>query len=61
MPLPMIHWSAFLRAVFLGLSDMLECLSGLQNGSGVIVQSTTQLKFTTRLARKLCHQIGYYL
>jgi len=30
MPLPMIHWSAFLGAVFSGLSDMLECSGGLQ-------------------------------
>jgi len=30
MPLPMIHWSAFLGAVFLGLSDVLECSGGLQ-------------------------------
>jgi len=30
MPLLMIHWSAFFGAVFLGLSDMLECSGGLQ-------------------------------
>jgi len=28
--LPMIHWSAFLEAVFLGLSDMLKCSGDLQ-------------------------------
>jgi len=30
MPLPMIHQSAFLGAVFSSLSDVLECLGGLQ-------------------------------
>jgi len=30
MPLPKIHWSAFLEAVFLGLSDMLKCLDDFQ-------------------------------
>jgi len=28
--LPMIHWSAFLGAYFLGLSDMVKCSGGLQ-------------------------------
>jgi len=30
MPLPVIHWSAFLGTVFSGLSDVLECSGGPQ-------------------------------
>jgi len=58
MPLPMIHWSAFLGAVFSGLSDMLKWSS---NGSGVNGQVSTRLEIATQLARKLGHQIGYCL
>jgi len=54
----MIHWSAFLEAVFSGLSDMLGCSS---NGSGLTGQAPTWLEIITQLARKLGHQIGYYL
>jgi len=31
------------------------------NGSGMNGQAPTQLEITTQLARKLGHQIGYYL
>jgi len=58
MPLPMIHWSAFLGAVFSGLSDVLECSS---NDSGVNGQVSTWLEITTQLAKRLGHQIGYCL
>jgi len=58
MPLPMIHWSAFLGAVFSGLSDVLGWSS---NGSGVNGQVSTWLEIPTRLARRLGHQIGYCL
>jgi len=30
MPLQMIHWSAFLGAVFSGLYDVLKCSGGFQ-------------------------------
>jgi len=53
MPLPMIHWSTFLGAVFLGLSDVLE--SVLFTGSGVNRQVSTRLEIATRLARRLGH------
>jgi len=58
MPLPMIHWSAFLGAVFSGLSDV---LGWSLNGSGVNGQVSTQLEIAARLARRLGHQIGYCL
>jgi len=58
IPLPIIHWSAFLGAVFLSLSDVLGWSS---NGSGVNRQLSTQLEITAQLARELGHQIGYYL
>jgi len=58
MPLPIIHWSAFLEAVFSSLSDVLGWSS---NGSGVNGQVSTRLESATRLARRLGHQIGYCL
>jgi len=48
------------EACFSSLSDVLECLSSLY-GSGVTGQASTWLEITTQLARKLGHQIGYYL
>jgi len=54
----MVLWSAFPGACFLGLSDVLKWSS---NGSGLTGQAPTWLEITTRLARKLGHQIGYYL
>jgi len=58
----MIHWSAFLGAVFSGLSDVHECLGGWSsNGSGVNRQASTQLGIITQLVRRLGHQIGYCL
>jgi len=56
--LPLFPWSAFPGACFSGLSDVLEWSS---NGSGVNIQAPTRLEIATRLARKLGHQIGYYL
>jgi len=54
----MIHWSAFLGAVFSGLSDVLWWSS---NGSDVNSQVSTWLEIATRLARRLGHKIGYCL
>jgi len=54
----MVPWSAFPGACFSGLSDVLGWSS---NGSGLTGQALTQLEIATRLARKLSHQIGYYL
>jgi len=44
--------------LFLGLSDVLGWSS---NGSGVNRQAPTRLEIAIQLARKLGHQIGYYL
>jgi len=60
MPLPMIHWSAFLGAVFLGLSDV-RVLRWSSNGSGMNGKVSALLEITTRLARTLGHQISYCL
>jgi len=56
--LPLFPWSAFPGAYFLDLSDMFKWYS---NGSGMNRQAPTQLEIATQLARKLGHQIGYYL
>jgi len=53
----MFPGSAFHEACFLDLSDVFECLGGLQMAG----QAPTWLKIATQLVRKLDHQIGYYL
>jgi len=49
-------WGLFLWPVWCA-----RMLGWSSNGSGVNRQAPTQLEITTRLGRKLGHQIGYYL
>jgi len=59
--LPTVLWSAFPGTFFSDLSDVLKCSGGSSNGSGMTGQKPTWLEIATWLARKLGHQIGYYL
>jgi len=51
----------FSWGLFLGPVWRARMLGWSSNGSGVNRQAPTWLEITTRLARKLSHQIGYYL
>jgi len=56
----MVHWSAFPGVCFSGLFGVVKCLGGLQMAV-VTGQASIWLEIVTQLARKLDHQINYYL
>jgi len=49
-------WGLFLEPAWCA-----QVIGWSSNGSGMTGQAPTQLEIATRLARKLAHQIGYYL